>query len=68
MAHDLERYAIFRKLPDGSPIWISAESDFEKAMQKMRDLAASDGTEYFLHDFHQGISIPPAVGDTPFAG
>ena len=63
----LERYGIFRKLPDGSPLWVEAENDLQKAMQRMRDLAGQDGMEYFVHDFQVGVSIPltPEVEDSP---
>jgi hypothetical protein len=69
MSQNVERYGIFRKLPDGSPMWVGAENDFEKAVQTMRDLARTDGMEYFVHDFRKGVSIPmiPTTGDTPSA-
>jgi hypothetical protein len=67
MTRNTERYGIFQKLPDGSPLWIGAESDLERAMQTVRDLAKTDGLEYFLHDFDRGVSIPivPPRSDAP---
>jgi hypothetical protein len=57
VASYLKRYAMFRKLRDGSPIWVGAEDDLEKAMQKMRELAQKDGMEYFVHDFRTGANL-----------
>jgi hypothetical protein len=67
MPPSVERYGIFRKFPDGSSIWVSAERDFKEAMQTMRDLAKADGMEYFVFDFREGLSVPmtPETDDTP---
>ena len=67
MAPSVERYGIFRKFPDGSVVWVSAETDLEKAIQKIRELAEADRLEYFVFDFREGVSIPmaPQAGDTP---
>ena len=58
MALGAERYGIFRKLADGSPIWVEAKDDLEEAMQRMRQLAGQDRMEYFVYDFQTGVSIP----------
>ena len=67
MPRDLEPYGIFRKLPDGSPIWVGAETDLQRALQRMRELANADAMEYFVHDFRTGVSTPlnPLSKDKP---
>lgn len=64
VAPNLERYGIFRALPDGSYEWVEAEDHLERAMQKMIELASKDRMEYFVYDFRTGarIPLPPSGG------
>jgi hypothetical protein len=43
-------YDIFKKLPDGSVLWLAAITGLENAIAKLKELAASSPHEYFaLH-------------------
>ncbi|HEV2615513.1 MAG TPA: hypothetical protein VGU63_02760 [Candidatus Acidoferrales bacterium] len=43
-------YDIFRRLPDGTPIWVEAVKGEESARQRMASLARMNSCEYFLYD------------------
>ena len=41
-------YDIFKDDPIGTPLWIEAVEGLERAMNRMEELAASEGCEYYL--------------------
>jgi hypothetical protein len=50
-------YDIFRKLPDGSPIWIMQAATLEEARENVRALLASSAADYFIRDAATGEVI-----------
>jgi hypothetical protein len=48
----VKRFDIFRRLPDGSPLWVEAAETLEEAKKRIKKLANSNGHfSYFIHDF-----------------
>lgn len=52
----MERYAVFRRLPDGSPYWVGAANSLDEAKKKIEDLSKAGG-EYFVHDLRSGETV-----------
>jgi hypothetical protein len=53
-----ERFDIFKKLPDGQPMWVRAVEGFAEAKQILRQLAKTAPGEYFLYNSPTGQIIP----------
>ena len=51
------RYSLFKKLGDGSPIWICDADHLGDVVAKMRELASQSGLEHFVHDFRFGTIV-----------
>ena len=45
---------IFRKLPDGQPIWIKAVEGFNEAERQVSELAQLSPGDYFIFDTRTG--------------
>jgi hypothetical protein len=52
----MERYGLFKRLPDGSPYWVGAAHNLEEAKKKIQDLSKAGG-EYFVHDLKSGETV-----------
>lgn len=50
-------FDIFKKLPDGKPLWITAVKGFEEARQHLHNLAAKTPGEYFIYSEMSGDVI-----------
>lgn len=61
----MERYGLFKKLADGTPIWVSFENDLAGATAKMRKLDHETGLEHFVHDFRSGVVIATSRSGSP---
>jgi len=48
------RFDIFKRLPDGDPLWVKAVDGLEEAMAQLARLAASTPGEYFIYSVKQG--------------
>jgi hypothetical protein len=46
-------YDIFRRLPDGGPIWIEAVQTLEGARARLTSLLAAQPGDYFVYDLFQ---------------
>ena len=55
-------YDIFRKLHDGSPIWIMQASTLQDAKQNVKALLASSPADYFIRDATTGEVIDLSDG------
>jgi hypothetical protein len=53
----VERYGLFKRLTDGSPLWVGAANDLTEAKAKIQALADKTGLEHFIHDFHSGTRV-----------
>jgi hypothetical protein len=49
-----QSYDIFRRLPDGAPIWIEAVPNLELARVRVACLIRSDPGEYLIYDLSRG--------------
>jgi hypothetical protein len=57
-------YDIFRKLDDGSPLWIADVASLNEAKEKTELLFSQSSAAYFIRDASTGnvvFSIPPGV-------
>ncbi|HEV2378239.1 MAG TPA: hypothetical protein VG206_00415 [Terriglobia bacterium] len=65
----MERYDLFKKLPDGDPYWVGCAADVEEAERKISDLMQSDpNSPYLIRDSITGTErLFPALGDWPGA-
>ena len=51
------RYSLFKRLVDGSPIWICDADNLGEVVAKMQCLAKESGLEHFVHDFRFGTIV-----------
>lgn len=51
------KYDIFKKLPDGPPLWIKAVEGLEQARGELAQIAKSIPGEYFLFDTRIGAVV-----------
>jgi hypothetical protein len=49
------KFDIFKKLPDGHPMWVKAVDGLEEAKNQLSRLAASSPGEYFIFSVRQGL-------------
>jgi hypothetical protein len=55
-------YDIFRKLDDGSPLWIADLASLSEAKEKIKLLVSQSAAAYFIRDASTGkvvFSFPP---------
>jgi hypothetical protein len=50
-------YDIFRRLPDGGPVWIEAVETLEGARARLRYLLEAQPGDYFVYDLVQNKII-----------
>jgi len=48
------KFDIFKKLPDGHPIWVKAVDGLEEAKNQLARLAVSSPGEYFIYSARNG--------------
>jgi hypothetical protein len=48
------KFDIFKKLPDGHPLWVKAVDGLEEARAQLARLAASSPGEYFIYNVRDG--------------
>jgi hypothetical protein len=48
------KFDIFKKLPDGHPLWVKAVVGLEEAKKQLARLAANSPDEYFIYCVHNG--------------
>ena len=48
------KFDIFKKLPDGHPIWVKAVDGLEEARNQLARLAVSSPGEYFIYSARNG--------------
>lgn len=65
----MERYDLFKKLPDGDPYWVGSAAELEEAERKILDLMQSDpNNAYLIRDSITGADrLFPALRDRPGA-
>lgn len=53
-----EKFDIFRKLPDGHPIWLRAVDGLAEAKRQLSEIAKNEPGDYFLYNSPSGQIIP----------
>jgi hypothetical protein len=53
----MERFAMVKRLADGSSVWVCASDDLAEAKTKTLDLTSQTGLEHFVHDFLVGNAV-----------
>jgi hypothetical protein len=48
------KFDIFRKLPDGQPIWIRAVEGLEEAKRQLTQMAEASPGDYFIYNTRNG--------------
>jgi len=48
---------IFKKLPDGHPLWVKAVEGLEEARTQLARLSASSPGEYFIYSLRNGCIV-----------
>jgi hypothetical protein len=56
------KFDIFKKLPDGHPMWLKAVEGLEEAKVQLARLAASGSGEYFIYCVRKGCVVQEAIG------
>jgi hypothetical protein len=51
------KFDIFKKLPDGHPLWVKAVEGLEEARAQLARLAATSPGEYFIYSVRNGCVI-----------
>jgi len=64
----MERYAVVKRLANGSSVWVCASDDLDEAKTKMLDLTCQTGLEHVVHDFELGRAIARVFDGKKAAG
>jgi hypothetical protein len=51
------KFDIFKKLPDGRPLWVKAVDGLEEAKNQLARLAAISPGEYFIYSARKGCVV-----------
>jgi hypothetical protein len=51
------KFDIFKRLPDGHPLWVKAVDGLEEARAQLARLAASSPDEYFIYSLRNGCVV-----------
>jgi hypothetical protein len=51
------KFDIFKKLPDGHPLWIKAVEELEEAKEQLAQLAELSPGEYFIYSARKGLIV-----------
>lgn len=52
------KFDIFRRLPDGNPMWIKAVESLEEARRQLLQMSENDPGEYFIFNTLNGQVLP----------
>ena len=55
------KFDIFKKLPDGHPMWVKAVDGLEEAKAQLARLAASSPGEYFIYSVRNGRVVQASM-------
>jgi hypothetical protein len=51
------KFDIFKKLPDGHPLWVKAVDGLEEAQAQLARLAVNSPGEYFIYSLRNGCVV-----------
>jgi hypothetical protein len=52
------QFDIFKKLPDGHPIWVTAVVGLEEAKRELQQMSRVEPAEYFIFSVRDGEVVP----------
>lgn len=55
------KFDIFKRLPDGHPLWVKAVEGLEEAKAQLARLAATSPGEYFIYSVRNARVIHPMM-------
>jgi hypothetical protein len=55
------KFDIFKRLPDGDPIWVQAIDGIEQAKEQLARLASSTPGEYFIYNVQGGCVVQSSM-------
>jgi hypothetical protein len=58
-------FDIFRRLEDGSPLWVAQANSLDEARTRLAALRQISPGQYFVRDAETGQSITPEVDGNP---
>jgi hypothetical protein len=53
----MAKFDIFKRLPDGHPIWVKAVDGLDEAKRQLARLTANSSDEYFIYNVQKGCVI-----------
>jgi len=53
----MAKFDIFKKLPDGHPLWVKAVEELEEAKAQLARMAELAPGEYFIYNARKGLVI-----------
>jgi hypothetical protein len=56
------KFDIFKKLPDGHPMWVKAVEELDEARAQLNRLAELSPGEYFIFSARQGLVVESRMG------
>ncbi len=59
-------FDIFKRLPDGTPLWIEAAPSLSEAKQRVARMADDSQNEYFIFSVHDGGIVSLVTGTDQF--
>jgi hypothetical protein len=62
-----EKFDIFKRLPDGNPLWVRAVEGLVEAKKQLAQIAEVAPGEYFLYESPTGKIIPFSLSKNCFA-
>lgn len=69
MSANLERYGLFKWLPEGFPEWVEATPDVDRAKKRIRELFSDNpDAEYFVQDFIANVIVASSTDHRRRAG
>ena len=51
------KFDIFKRLPDGHPIWVTAVENLEEAKRQLVQMAETSPGDYFIFSAREGLVI-----------
>ena len=55
------KFDIFKRLPDGHPLWVKAVDGLEEARAQLVRLTASSPDEYFIYSVQNGCVVQSRI-------
>jgi hypothetical protein len=64
----MELFGVFKRLTNGSRLWVGSTSNLNAAKTKMQDDAQKTGLEHLVYDFSLERTVATSLGEKTPAG